>query len=163
MVQCKKEDPQLNTPNHQHTTMQAWIIVPLILTLLFCTKSDIKTRTVPHIYWIPYLILAAVPLYLTWTQPLSPPMILTIIGAVLLYFLGKIYQRGADAVALIIITLSIPIIGPYPSLLLIGPLSICTAALLAKIPCIAHDWDKNKVPFLLPITITTICMIPVSL
>lgn len=137
----------------------------LMITLIYASWLDHKYRRIPHRTWIPLILISLLPMITIWLD-LWPSQILciTFVLCVIVYLMPiwfpgnpeNPYQfsfHGADAIALILITLIKPVTLGCPTLvyLLIAACSIFTLA-AACLPNIKKSWDERGIPFLVPLT-----------
>ena len=134
------------------------------LTLIYASFLDHRDRRVAHRIWKPALIIAlplAAYTYIFEVQPLGPHILAACLACSLLYLLHTFkFFGGADAYALMIITVCLPLhpwtpIGAqvwFPTTVMLNALLLCVA-----VPVLIF-LKKDKlpgtypVPFMIPIT-----------
>ena len=154
------------------TTLNFFIYLFLVITLIAASVSDNRKREVSHWYWIPYVVCCAYPIWeYLWLQPFVPlwwTIGLSIGGLVVctlcsILYASKVTKRlpigFADGLAFGIVCMSMPVMFGISSVPFILLGTLIWILILYQIPGIKREWDERGIPLLIPLTCSTIANI----
>lgn len=139
------------------------VYAALIITLGYAAYLDHRDRRVPHIVWLPLILFGAYPVVLHWldiwpSQVLCITFVLCVLAYMMpIWFPGDpanpytLRVGGADAIAVILVSLAKPVALGYPGMFWLLLFTCCIFLVLAIVPRIKNSWDERGIPFLVPL------------
>ena len=135
----------------------------LIITLVCAAYLDYRYRQVSHSTWVPLILIGGIPMLCNWSEiwP-SQTLYITFVLCVIIYIISIRFPHklgGADAIAIIMVSLMKPIALGYTGMFWLLLFTFCIILMLSMIPKIRAEWDERGIPFLVPLLPAAILVI----
>ena len=137
--------------------------IALIITLGYAAYLDHRYRRIPHRTWIPLILIGDIPVLCTWSNILpSQILYITFILCVIVYMISICFPRnlgGADAIAIILVSLMKPVALGYPGMFWLLLFTYCISLMLTMIPKIRTEWNERGIPFIVPLLPSAVLLV----